>query len=385
MANVLNRPVKVVHILEATEGGTRTWLENVMSAMDPSAIENACICSLRRDPAFQTSLTEFKKQGLKTWIVDMRREVRPIRDLSALFQIAQILRKNDFDIVHVHSSKAGMLGRIAALTVGVRPVLYTPHAFAFMSESYANFLYRALEKGAKRFTDVLVAVSKSEAEAAIRLGYNPRQVEIIFNGVDFKNINRLPEKENPDQRAVGMMAALRSQKDPLTFIDACALLYVQGRDLRFSLCGSGPLESRVRERIEKRGLTEVFELPGRITHRNSIISGWDVFVLSSRYEGLPYALLEAMAYAKPIVATRVPGIEELITDGETGLIVPPGNPEALATAIARMLDAPQLAARMGAAARKRTRERYSLNEQLEKLTALYERLGRSQYRERKAN
>lgn len=372
MGHLLDRPIKVLHILEATEGGTRRWLEDIVLGLDLSRIESACICSLRRDPTFEASVETFRDRGVKTWIVDMRREVRPFSDLRAVWKIARILRNNDFDILHMHSAKAGMLGRLAAKVVGVRPVLYTPHAFSFLADNPFSPLFHLLEKWARSVTDMLVAVSDSEAKYAAGLGYDRDRIVTVRNSVDARLAPAPAGQAPPDRPCIGTVGALRPQKDPLTFVEAAGRLRSRGRPLRFCLVGDGPLRSRVQRRIAILGLDSVFDLPGRLDTVKPSMQEWSVFVLCSRYEGLPYALLDAMAMGKPVVATRVPGIEEVVVDGKTGILVEPGNPGELARAIKHLLDSPGLAAELGGAAFHRVSEGYCLKTQLDRLTDLYE-------------
>lgn len=371
----LSRPVRVVHVLEATEGGTRRWLETVMLGLDPSRIRNSCICA-SRDLSFKESIKCFEDEGLDIYVVDMKREISPLEDVRAVYRLARLFRENDFDIIHLHSAKAGMLGRIAAWLSSSAPVIYTPHAFSFLASTFASPVFHLMEKTGRPLADVLMAVSESEAALAKQIGYREDQVQIVRNGGSAGESPCLKLGERNHGPTIGMVGALRRQKDPLTFIRACALLREQNRDARFCICGAGPLEEMARRTIDDLDLADVFDLAGNVDGIDARVQSWDVFVLPSRYEGLPYSLLDAMAASKPIVATRVPGIEEVIVDGESGLLVEPGDPEGLASAIGLLLDNDELARGLGEAARRRVEKSYRLDVQLSLLTGLYEDLAR---------
>jgi glycosyltransferase involved in cell wall biosynthesis len=291
-------------------------------------------------------------------------------DTIGLFRIVRILRENRFDVVHAHSSKAGILGRLAARIAGVRPVVYTPHAYAFQAQTPFSRGYRFLERLAIHWTDKVVAVSEAEAKISLQLGYRPDQVVTIPNGVPVETPNREDEVEAPT--VIGFVAALRPQKDPTAFIEAGRLLLNRHANLRFVVCGTGPMLPCLQRKVMHWGLEAAFEFRGRVPDTGAYMRSWHVFVLSSLYEGLPYALLEAMAAGIPVVATRVPGVEEVIEDGETGLLVDPASPNALADAVDRLLLDPQEGRRMARKARETVAGRYSLDDQLRNLTCFYE-------------
>jgi len=374
----MNRPVRVLHVLEATGGGTRRWLENVVRGMSKERVIHACICALRREPSFLDSVAEFENMGVKVWIVDMRRSISPLHDAVALRRIIRILKSRDFDVIHGHSSKGGMLARLAASAARGRPIVYSPHAFAFLDRTTpASRLYRLLEKMARPCTDHLLAVSESEARIAIEeLRYAPSQVTAICNGIAVPNRPRDPCKPNSISRQIGMVAELRPQKDPAVFVKACALLHQRRKGLRFSLCGGGPLERRLRRQSARLGLDGVLRFEGLVPNPRPFLEQWEVFVISSRYEGLPYVILEAMAAGKPVVATRVPGIEDVVVNGKTGVLVPPGDANAMADAVACLLDDRDLAAHMGQAGYERVAARFRLDKQLWELAEFYERVAR---------
>lgn len=365
------KPVRVVHILEATEGGTRRWLENALLNLESSLVQQACICAVRRDAAFLASVERFRERGVEVWTVDMRRGINPLSDFRAIREVHRILVDHRFDIVHAHSSKAGFIGRAAARLAGQRPVVYSPHAYAFLAGGVSAPIFYLAEVALQPWADMLLAVSESEAEFSRQIGFPPAKIRIIRNGVRPEAYTPVGLGERSSQRTVGTVTSFRPQKDSKTFLNACALLHKYDKSLHFVACGAGRQLGQAKRTAERLALGGQVEFTGWVDDIPARIASWDVFVLATHFEGLSFALLEAMAAGLPIVASRAPGVEEVIVHGETGLLVPPDDPEALAEAARQLLEQPLLAERMGKAARETCTAQFSLQTQLDLLTNLY--------------
>lgn len=369
-----SRPIRIVHILEATVGGTRRWLEDVMLGLDPEIIENACICSTRRDPEFGETIAKLREAGLRVWIIDMHRSIRPISDLLALVRIRKILASEKFDVVHAHSAKAGMLGRLAAKNLPATKVIYSPHAFAFQGRGAMKIVYRYLEILSRRWTDCLMAVSQDERDLALALGYPESAVRVILNGIAAESEGSTRKKIKQETIRVGIVADARPQKDPFTFVRACDILRRSGQDIQCVYCGGGPQLKAAQRLAQKLSLNGHLTFIDKTKNIRELLSQWDIFVLCSRYEGLPYALLEAMDAGLAVVATRVSGIREVIEHNQTGLLVPPADPVALADAIKQLATSPESTKRMGKNGRDRVAAKYNQDTQLTSLTTLYQNI-----------
>jgi glycosyltransferase involved in cell wall biosynthesis len=217
-------------------------------------------------------------------------------------------------------------------------------------------------------------------------GPRPESVTVLENGVDLERFLAVPSLSTRDgaaPRQVGVVANLRAVKGLDVLLDAATRLATAHPDLVFSIAGEGEMRPSLEAAARERGLASKFQLLGAVTDIPAFLGGLDVAVLCSRAEGMSNALLEYMAAGRAVVATAVGAAPDLIEDGVHGLLVPPGNAVRLAEAIDRLLRQPELARRMGEAARRRAGERYSREAMVERFTEFYEGLGaRKRFRRR---
>lgn len=313
--------------------------------------------------------------GVPVIPLDIRRNRLGWRDVVALLRLVHIIRKEGVNVVHCHSYKAGVLGRVAAL-LARRPSLYTIHGFAFMDLRYswiarAGFL--ATEWLLGKITTRMIAVTRADSELVFRLRVVPAsRVACVPNGVD------VPER-NPDVRwlargpVVGTITRLIPRKGVDELLEAVQLLLPLYPDIRLRVAGDGPWLSMLGDRTLKLGLEKHVQFLGWVEDVEDFFAGIDVFVLSSWKEAAPYVLLDAMAHGKAIVATDVGGIPEMLRDS-AGRIVRPGDVEGLAEAISFFIAHPEHRLRAGRTAHSIVRERFRRNEMLEKAYAVYRRV-----------
>ncbi len=297
--------------------------------------------------------------------------------------ISGILRREKPDIVHTHGGIAGLYGRLAARKAGIPAVVHTIHGIHYLH--YRNIVLRAisidLERYCSKFTDAVVFVSEADLAAGRRLRLSkPAKLRLIRNGIDCSGLGTEQfARQAAGRRGVfpqgspliGTVARLHRQKGVSVLLRAAAAMLVGRPEGRIIVAGGGELEDDLLREIRTLGLERRFLLLGERADARTILSRLDVFVLPSLWEGLPLVLIEAAALSKPIVATSVDGSREIITDGETGLLVPPADPAALAVAVNRLLDDPALAARLGARARDTIPPRFTLAKMIAGYEDLY--------------
>lgn len=379
--------IRVLHILEATTGGTRRHLLDVVLNLDAGRFDASVLCATRRDPAFGDDINAMRDHGIDVSVVPMVREIRPFADWRALRRIARRLRGARYDIVHTHSSKAGMLGRLAARRAGVPVIVHTPHAFAFQMNVGAprRWLYAALERGAARLSDRIICVCPSERAAALRRRIAPpERLTVIENAIDADAVagqQAALDRDGlrssfgfaPHDIVLGTAARFTRQKGHAVLVEAAARL-PDALPFRLLLAGAGEKKDAIEAMIGRRNLSGVCRVVESLDDTAPFYAAIDVFVLPSLWEGLPYTLLDAMAVGKPIVASNCGGISDTLVDGQTGLLVKPGDPAALGAALGRLMADAGLREGLGAAARRAVQRRDALKQMIEKLEQLYQEL-----------
>ena len=296
------------------------------------------------------------------------RGVYPWNDGRAFKEVASHLAAGDFDLVHTHSAKAGALGRIAARRVGVRTVVHSFHGFPFheFQSPLVRGGLRAIERWLARRTDYFLTDGTVVAAEAVRLKIAPPdRIRAIASPVD-ENIAPVSQATRREARrllgiperakVIGTAGRLNGQKAPLDMVKAVAGM---GRDDVYVVwAGDGPLRKKMERLIERSGLRDRFLLLGERKDVPALLPGFDVFAMSSLFEGLPCAVVEAMTCGIPVVATAVNSVPEIVVSGKTGLVAKPGNPVSLGRALAYVLDHPREAARMAGAARSHIGSRF---------------------------
>jgi glycosyltransferase involved in cell wall biosynthesis len=290
---------------------------------------------------------------------NVRRPINPLRDLAGLIELRRLMRRERPHVVHANSSKAGVLGRVAAATTGVPIRFFTVHGWAFSAYSgLASLLYRFADRTMASLTTVTICVSERELADGLQAGTcSAERSVVIHNAVDLAAAPRSRhDRATPRLIAVGR---LKAPKDFLTLIRALAGLSNQGYEAL--IVGDGPDRTAVEAEIRRLGVEDRVQLAGERSDVPELLAASDVFVLSSRSEGLPVSVLEAMAAELPVVASRVGGLAELVDDGATGILVPPGDEPALAQALERLVEDRELRQRFGAAGRARVESSFDLS------------------------
>jgi glycosyltransferase involved in cell wall biosynthesis len=284
-----------------------------------------------------------------------RETISPLNDLYVLAQLIRLIRRERPTIVHTHSAKAGFLGRIAAWVCHTPVIIHTFHGLPFhdfMSRRRKR-AYLLLDRLVLRMTDAFLAVAPRVAREAVehRIA-KPGGITVIPSAVELDQIPLVPDPSirmelgiPPDAPLIGTVGRLEYQKAPLDFVHMAAQVAKARPNAHFVMVGDGPLVDPAR--AEARRLDVSIHVVGFRSDAPQVASAFDVFVISSLYEGLGRALTEAVASGRPVVATAVNGVPDLIVPGTTGLLATPGDPSSLARSVLWMLDHPAEARRMG--------------------------------------
>jgi glycosyltransferase involved in cell wall biosynthesis len=358
--------IKLLHVITRFAGGAGGNVLLSAAGMDQRRYETWVVAS-SGGPLWRRA----HEAGVRTVQLPRLREViSPLNDAIVLFQLVRLIRRERFTVVHTHSSKAGFLGRLAAWSCRTPVVLHTFHAFSvhdFMSRRKRQ-AYLAIERIARRWAHGYIAVAPRVARESVELRLaRPGSVSVAPSAVE---VDGIPEGAaiairrelgiDPDTPVVGWVGRLVFQKAPLDFVRMAALVSKARPDVRFVMVGDGSfdgslegasLEEETRAESGRLGVDIVFT--GFRPDAAAIASSFDVFVISSLYEGVGRALTEAMISGCPVVATAVNGVTDLVEPGSTGLLAPPADPRALADCVSWLLDHPREARRLGALGRAR--------------------------------
>jgi len=309
---------------------------------------------------------------------NLERPVNPLKDFLAFLEARRYIRKNKIDIVHTHSSKAGIIGRLAARSSGVRVILHTVHGWSFndFQSSLLRKFYIYLEKVCARFTTKLVVVCQADKVKGLKSGIGQQgQYEVINYGIDHARFSCATAALSKNQEVlIGMIACFKPQKAPLDFIEAARQVVAQGSNARFILVGDGILRNAIQKRILAYGLEDKITLAGWRRDIPEILNSLDVFVLTSLWEGLPVSVLEALACGKPVVATNTGGIAEAVLDGKNGFLVEPKEAKRLAGILSRLAGDQQLRIKLGKQAKENIAGAFLLDSMIENHQMLYSKL-----------
>ncbi|MBL7130167.1 MAG: glycosyltransferase family 4 protein [Candidatus Omnitrophica bacterium] len=298
--------------------------------------------------------------GIKTVFMPcLKHPISPFADLLALCKLILLFKKENIDLVHTHSSKAGILGRWGAKLAGVPLIVHTIHGWSFHNRLnfLTEFFYSFLERITAKFTNKLIAVSASDIQKGLDnriaskdkyalIRYGIKKEQFLNCRIDI-NKKKREIGLDIDSPIVGMVACLKPQKSPQDFIKAASLVKRSNPRVQFLLVGDGILRKRAECLVNKLNLREDFILTGWRRDIPEIMSCLDILVLSSLWEGQPLVFLEAMYSRLPIVAYNVDGAKEVVKDGINGFLVAPGDFSGLASRVNDLLKNRRLLKEMG--------------------------------------
>lgn len=311
------------------------------------------------------------------------REINPYHDTRALIELYDILKKIKPQVVHTHSSKAGILGRTAAYLARIPVIIHSIHGFGYTryQNPIAYHLLKAAERIATKFATHFIAVSQANLNQGIKEKlFTAEKVSLIRSGIrldSFWNVDPSSVREefslSPDQPLITMIACFKPQKAPLDFIKVADQIHKINQDTRFLLVGDGALRKPIEEEIKSRNLDKVVILTGWRRDIPAIIAASNIIVLTSLWEGLPRTVIEAIAAEKPVVATSIDGTADIIKDGETGFLVAPHDITSFAEKILLLLSDPSLRTKFIGASQHLLPE-FDINLMVQKQGQLYQSL-----------
>ena len=294
----------------------------------------------------------------------------PLKDLRAVMEIRSLLRKLRPDLVHAHTSKAGLLARLAGAIASV-PVVFTAHTWSFAEgvgrkqKLIALPLERVAGLGSR-----IITVSESNRQLALSKGVGrERRVTTIWNGI--ADAPRRADPGSAGRVRIVMVARFAGQKDQLLLLRALSGV---NEDFEVDLVGDGPLLERVQKAATDLGLKDRVNFLGDRDDVADLLARAHIFALVTNWEGLPLSILEAMRTGLPVISSKVGGVGESVEDGVTGLLVRAGDPDQLRAALLRLIRDPELRAALGRAGRKRYERDFTVDRMLAKTAEIYSEL-----------
>jgi L-malate glycosyltransferase len=369
----MSRRIRVLFVVGSfTTGGAERHLIELWRRMDRGAFEVAVAC-FRREGGF---LAEALSLGWPVVDLSVGRRIYDARGAAAFARLVHVVLGFRPDVVHGYLFGPNLFAALAGRLAGVPVVAVAKRNL----DAFETPRQVGMERLAHRMATHVTAVSEAVADSVVALGVPRERITVIPNGVDAARFADGPSVEEArcelgadGSPLVGSVGCLAARKDYGTLLAALARLAESGASFRAALVGDGVERAALAAQAEALGLAPRLRFLGERPHVERLLPGMDVFVLSSREEGIPNALLEAMAAGRPCVATAVGGTPEVLRDGETGWLVPPSDPAALAGALADALARPDEARRRGAAARRAVREGMSIEAMARRHEEFYRR------------
>lgn len=365
--------MRVLHVVEAVEGGVARHVVDLVRHVDA---QHHVVMPAERVGGYtdRAARGAIETAGGKVSLVPMRRSAIDPRNAWATARVRGLIASWRADVVHGHSSIGGAAARLGAARTGVARV-YTPNGLA--QDPFAVRVERFLG----RFTDRFVAVSESEAELAAELRLaDPATIEVVPNGIELEPIpsSALDLRHElglpADTPVVATIARLVPQKAPEIYVRACARVARALPEPHFLMIGQGPLANLVGREVAASGLEDRWHQWPGFPDAASLMPQFDVFVQASRFEGAPYAPLEAMRTGTPVIVSDVVGNRDTVEHGSSGLVIPADDPVALADAITGLLSDADARDRLAEGGRRRVAERFDLRMTSERMRELYERV-----------
>lgn len=370
------RPIRIAQIVEATAGGVARHVIDLVTHLDPAVVRCYLYLSFERPDSLRAPLEALRQRGFTVREIPMARVPNP----AAVEQLMHWIRHDEIDLVHAHSAKAGYLGRKAAEQLGT-PAIYTPHAFPFQrSTDWRRPIYRYIERRLAAVTEKIICVSPGEAAEAIAARLPREKLVVVPNGLDMARWPRPTAAERADARRIfgidaseviiGAMARLVPQKGIDHLLNAVEEVLPEHPEARLLIWGDGPERRKLRALARSLGLRRI-RFMGTAHDPRLALLAMDVFCAPSRWEAGPYAILEAMACALPVVATEVPGHIDFVVDEETGLLVPGYVPGPFAGALGSLLADEDVRIDYGQHARRRLEAEFTLERMVRDTVKVY--------------
>ncbi|EGT3616925.1 glycosyltransferase family 4 protein [Clostridium perfringens] len=367
---------KILHIAQSA-GGVSEYLKTFFRYSDSNKYEIYLICS----EDYRKDLSIFEKMLKDIKVVEMNRDINLLNDFKSYRKILKYVHEIKPDIIHAHSSKAGVYGRIISRKLRI-PVIYNAHGWAFNMDvsNLKKFIYGNIEKLLSIYTEKIINISQDEYEKATKY-IDEKKMTVINNGIDIEKFKKIfdslsiKSKYNiPDNKfIIGMVARLTEQKDPKLYVEIAKYIYKQyGDQIYFLFVGDGELREEIESEMKK--FTKNYLITGWISNVEEIISVFDIAILTSKWEGFGLVLAEYMAAKKPIVSSNVGGIKNVVENNKTGCLIDSRNPKDFGEKIIYLMNNRKKCLELGENAFYSVNKNFNAEDMVKKHEVLYEKI-----------
>jgi len=364
--------MKLLYVITAAEfGGASVHVLQLIKYFAQAGHEVGLVCAPEKN-----LIDEVKNLKVKLYLNPyFVRKVNLRQDILSLKVVFRAVKNFKPDIIHAHSTKAGYAARIIGKILRIKKVVFTAHGWCFTEGAPGwRGMLSVIERFMAFFTSKIICVSNYDRDLAISYKIAPKEkLKVIYNGIE-KFSGKICEGKKRDHFKILFIGRFSPQKDPITLLDAVSRLNSERCELL--LVGDGELKTSVEKFIRDKRLNEKVRILGSLKREATIkeIANSDIFVLTTNWEGLPIVILEAMASGKPVIATKVGGIPEIVKNGENGFLVEAGDSKGVALALEKLINSPELIVQMGESGRKIATNAFTIDLMLRRTAELYNSL-----------
>lgn len=382
------KPVRILHVIRPAEGGMKGHLLALAGGLHKFGYDIEVAC-----PGDSPLAREIHDLGLAVHYINLVGPLNPIQDFRCVIQLYKIMRQQEYDIIHFHGAKAGLVGRIAAVAARCPRTVLTAHNFIIYDEVplAKKVLFKYGEKLLSRATSRIITVSEAlKADLTNNYQLKAEHITPVYNGIDIakyleqRDHVRIKTGLGIDQvkYVIGTVARMAPQKGLSYLLEAVALIKKtdprKAGEIACVVAGDGPLQAELANQARRLGIENEIIFPGFVRDVPDFLACLDIFVIPSIAEGLSITTIEAMAAGLPVIASRVGGLPELVDEGVTGYLVEPRNPSVLAQAILQMMSEPEKARTMGENGRALACRNFSTETMIRNTCKVYESVNSKQ-------
>lgn len=369
--------IKILHLRDTNEvGGPGKTIIETFSHIDKDLFSISVGVFRTREETNETPfMLEAKRRGIAVHEIRSRNQYDP----AIIPEIVTLIRKDKIDILHTHEPKSDICGFLAAAICRV-PVITTMHGW--IVNGLKQHFYTKIDKMLARYFDRVIVVNNAMRDILIKEGVSPDIISVLHNCIVTENYYKdgtrgyIGQSIGKELRSpvIGTLGRLSLEKGHADFIEAAAIVLAQGFDARFVIVGDGPERGRIEQLISEKGLENSVMLAGYLRDPRRVLQDLDLMVLPSYTEGLPNVILEALMMEVPVISTAVGGVPDIIRDGQEGVLIQPGEPRKMASAIMNFLDDPAILGRMALKGKETVENRFDFKVRTLKLEKIYRKI-----------